>query len=165
MKGPAMANQQSSQQSPKYTYELVDPDSIEVVVATEYLIQDFLVANEITFVFGAPKQFKTFLVLAAVLCIAMGIDFFGRKVQQRKVLYVIAEGGDAFTLRLDLASRVRGPAYLCEQDPSVRKLRGVGPKLDFAARAIFQRKLCRKFSRMALSETLIAQRLRTGFRI
>jgi hypothetical protein len=87
-------------QKPKYTYQLIDPDDIKTVIATEYLIQDFLVLNEITFVFGAPKQFKTFLVLAALLCVALGIDFFGRKVQQRKVLYLIGEGGDAFIGRI-----------------------------------------------------------------
>jgi hypothetical protein len=87
-------------QKPKYTYQLIDPDDIKTVIATEYLIQDFLVLNEITFVFGAPKQFKTFLVLAALLCVALGIDFFGRKIQQRKVLYILGEGGDAFQGRI-----------------------------------------------------------------
>jgi AAA domain len=87
-------------QKPKYTYQLIDPDDIKTVIATEYLIEDFLVLREITFVFGAPKQFKTFLILAALLCVAMGIDFFGRKVAQRKVVYMIGEGGDAFIGRV-----------------------------------------------------------------
>jgi hypothetical protein len=87
-------------QKPKYTYSLIDPDDIKEVIATEYLIDDFLVLGEITFVFGAPKQFKTFLVLAALLCVALGRDFFGRNVQQRKVLYLIGEGGDAFIGRI-----------------------------------------------------------------
>jgi hypothetical protein len=87
-------------QKPKYSYSLIDPDDVKEVIATEYLIDDFLVLGEITFVFGAPKQFKTFLVLAALLCVAMGRDFFGRKVQQRKVLYLIGEGGDAFVGRI-----------------------------------------------------------------
>jgi hypothetical protein len=87
-------------QKPKYSYQLIDPDDIKEVIATEYLIDDFLVLGEITFVFGAPKQFKTFLILAALLCVALGRDFFGRKVQQRKVLYLIGEGGDAFIGRI-----------------------------------------------------------------
>src|SRR5262249_36939657 len=90
-----MADQKS-----KYTYSLIDPDDIKEVIATEYLIDDFLVLGDITFVFVAPNQFKTFLILAALLCVALGRDFFARKVAQRKVLYLIGEGGDAFIGRI-----------------------------------------------------------------
>ena len=67
----------ADQQECKYTYQLIDPDEIQVVPATEYLIEGLLVLGEITFFWGAPKFFKTFFVLAMLLCVAMGVPFFG----------------------------------------------------------------------------------------
>jgi hypothetical protein len=87
-------------QKPKYSFQLIDPDDIKVVRGTEYLIENLFVLRELTFVYGAPKQFKTFFVLAALLCVALGIDFLGRKVKQCKVVYMIGEGGDAFLGRI-----------------------------------------------------------------
>src|SRR5215471_15725011 len=91
-----MADQTNS----KYSYTLIDPDNIEVVKATEYLVENVFVLGESTFVWGAPKFFKTFFVLAAPLCVAMGVSFFGRKVIQKKVVYFIGEGSDAFIGRI-----------------------------------------------------------------
>jgi hypothetical protein len=83
-----MADQTNS----KYSYTLIDPDNIEVVKATEYLVENVFVLGESTFVWGAPKFFKTFFVLAAPLCVAMGVSFFGRNF--------IGEGSDAFIGRI-----------------------------------------------------------------
>ena len=65
-----------------------------------------MVLGEITFVWGAPKHFKTMFVMAALLCVALGIPFFGRKVLQRKVLYMVGEGADAFQGRIKAWQRL-----------------------------------------------------------
>ena len=93
-------------QERKYTYKLIDPDSVEIVKATEYLVEGLVVLGEITFVWGAPKHFKTMFVMAALLCVALGIPFFGRKVLQRKVLYMVGEGADAFQGRIKAWQRL-----------------------------------------------------------
>jgi hypothetical protein len=87
-------------QNQKYSYTLIDPDDIEVVKATEYLVENIFVLGESSFVWGRPKFFKTFFVLAALLCVALGVSFFGRKVIQKKVVYFIGEGSDAFMGRI-----------------------------------------------------------------
>src|SRR5262245_6028673 len=69
----------------KLKFQLVDPDDIKTVVSTKYAIEDYLVLNESTFVFGPPKHLKTFLVLSWLLCIATGLDWFGHKVRRLKV--------------------------------------------------------------------------------
>src|SRR5262249_54397552 len=84
----------------KYTYSLIDPDSLTTVASTKWLVEGLLPLKEITFVCGPPKQFKTFLTLAWLLCVATGRDWLGHKVQRRKVLYIIGEGGDAFMGRI-----------------------------------------------------------------
>ena len=85
---------------PKFRHPIIDPDTIEVVVSTKYMIENYLVLGESTFVFGPPKHLKTFLVLAWMLCIATGLDWFGHKVRQAKVLYIIGDGADAFMGRV-----------------------------------------------------------------
>ena len=109
-------------QERKYTYKLIDPDEIEQIKATEYLVQDLFVLGEITFVWGTPKHFKTFFVLDALLCVAMGISFFGRKVQQRKVLYMIGEDSDAIARNFDQspARRKEGFAAVFTHDDFAR---------------------------------------------
>jgi hypothetical protein len=84
----------------KLKFQLVDPDDIKTVVSTKYAIEDYLVLNESTFVFGPPKHLKTFLVLSWLLCIATGLDWFGHKVRRLKVLYFIGEGVDPFMGRI-----------------------------------------------------------------
>jgi hypothetical protein len=77
-------NDPNSAQERKYTYTLIDPDDLEVVKATEYLVENVFVLGESTFVWGRPKFFKTFFVLAALLCVAMGVSFFNRKVVHKE---------------------------------------------------------------------------------
>lgn len=84
----------------KHRHPIIDPDTIDVVVSTKYIIENYLVLGESTFVFGPPKHLKTFLVLSWMLCLATGLHWFGHKVRQLKVLYIIGEGADAFMGRV-----------------------------------------------------------------
>ena len=85
---------------PKHRHPIIDPDTVDVVVSTKYAIENYLVLGESTFIFGPPKHLKTFLVLSWMLCVATGLDWFGHKVRQLKVLYIIGEGADAFMGRV-----------------------------------------------------------------
>jgi AAA domain len=81
-------------------YLLVDPDSIKVVEAGDYLVEGLIPQSEITFVCGPPKHLKSFLVPSWALSIATGRDWFSHKVKQSRVVYNISEGGDAFIGRI-----------------------------------------------------------------
>jgi hypothetical protein len=79
---------------------LIDPDDLDTVISTKWLIDGLVPLQEISLVFGPPKNLKTFLVLALLLCVATGREFFGRKVHRAKVLYIIGEGTNAFLGRI-----------------------------------------------------------------
>jgi hypothetical protein len=52
-------------------------------------------------VYGAPGAYKSFLCLEAAFCLAAGIPFAGRDVQQTSVAYVAAEGQRGIALRIE----------------------------------------------------------------
>ena len=66
------------------------------VRAPNYIIDDWLVAGEISFIGGEPQSGKTFLASHAALCIATGKEFFGRKVAPGLVIYQAGESGTGF---------------------------------------------------------------------
>jgi hypothetical protein len=84
----------------KHRHLLIDPNDFDTVISTKWLIEGLVPLQEISLVFGPPKNLKTFLVLALLLCVATGREFFGRKVRQSKVLYIIGEGTNAFLGRI-----------------------------------------------------------------
>ena len=84
----------------KHRHLLIDPDDFDTVISTKWLIDGLVPLQEISLVFGPPKNLKTFLVLALLLCVATGREFFGRKVHRAKVLYIIGEGTNAFLGRI-----------------------------------------------------------------
>jgi hypothetical protein len=67
----------------KELHELTEP---------EWLIEGVIPAGAFIVPFGAPKSFKTFLLLSACLHIAAGKDWMGLKVKRGAVVYVAAEG-------------------------------------------------------------------------
>src|SRR5262245_23123482 len=84
----------------KHRHLLIDPDDLDTVISTKWLIDGLVPLQEISLVFGPPKNLKTFLVLALLLCAATAREFFGRKVHRAKVLYIIGEGSNAFLGRI-----------------------------------------------------------------
>lgn len=63
------------------------------VKGPDFIIDDWLVAREQSFIAGEPQCGKSFLAMHAALSIATGQDFFGRKVQQGLVIYQAGESG------------------------------------------------------------------------
>jgi len=64
-----------------------------VVRGPDYVIDDWLVAREQSFLAGESQSGKSFLAMHAALCIATGQAFFGRPVQQGLVIYQAGESG------------------------------------------------------------------------
>lgn len=66
------------------------------VLPPEYVIDDWMVASEVSFIGGAPQSGKTFFAVDAGMSIATGRDCFGRRVAQGLVIYQIGESGGGF---------------------------------------------------------------------
>lgn len=59
----------------------------------EWLVDQYLVENGVSTLFGPPASFKTFIALDLALSVAYGVDWRGFKVKEaRPVLYICAEG-------------------------------------------------------------------------
>jgi hypothetical protein len=65
---------------------------IAFVVFSEWLIKQFLPLQGLAAIFGKPGSFKSFVALHIALCIALGRPWGRRRVAQRNVVYIAAEG-------------------------------------------------------------------------
>jgi hypothetical protein len=65
---------------------------ISFVVFDEWLIKQFLPLQGLAAIFGKPGSYKSFAALHIALCIALGRRWGGRRVVQRNVVYIAAEG-------------------------------------------------------------------------
>ena len=75
---------------PKFTLE--PWRDIAFVVFAEWLIKQFLPLQGLAAIFGKPGSFKSFVALHIALCIALGRPWGRRRVAQRSVVYIAAEG-------------------------------------------------------------------------
>lgn len=67
--------------------------STREIKTPDYVVEDWLVAREVSFIGGAPQSGKTFCATHLGLCIATGREVFGRKVAQGLVIYQTGESG------------------------------------------------------------------------
>jgi hypothetical protein len=74
------------------TFDLLSPIELDELPEAEVLVEGFLVKESLVRLFGPPKSYKSFVMLDLAACIGAGIPWHGTKVQQAKVLYVVAEG-------------------------------------------------------------------------
>jgi hypothetical protein len=82
------------------TWENLPRFDPEEVADTNWLIQSFLPETGVHLLYGAEGSCKSTLMLYAGKCIAEGIDFFGMKVTQRRVLVLDYENpSDVLKLR------------------------------------------------------------------
>jgi 5S rRNA maturation endonuclease (ribonuclease M5) len=58
----------------------------------DWIVQDYLEANGLCQIFGAPGSGKSFFALDMAYCIASGTEFFGKKVKKSNVLFIAGEG-------------------------------------------------------------------------
>lgn len=73
---------------------------LEAMPLPEWLIHGVVPSEGLVVPYGPPKSGKTFIVLSMALHIAAGRDWFGRKVKQGAVVYIIGEGLGGFSMRL-----------------------------------------------------------------
>lgn len=73
---------------------------VRAVLNGQWLIKHLLPAFGLAVVYGPPGCGKTFVVLDAVLHVAMGRDWAGKPVKPAAVIYIAAEGGHGFANRI-----------------------------------------------------------------
>lgn len=66
----------------------------------QWLIEDLFETNSLVMVAGAPGSFKSFLVLDWIMCMTIGKDWHGKRVQPSKVLYILGEGKASLLKRM-----------------------------------------------------------------
>ncbi len=94
-----------------------------------WLIKGLLASSGLAVIFGAKKNFKSFVALDVALHIASGRSWAGRKVRQGAVVYIVAEGANGFDDRV-AANRTASayaedlPFYLIRARPNL----GNGPE-------------------------------------
>lgn len=66
----------------------------------EWLIDGILPQGAVAALYGAPATFKSFVAIDLALCVASGLPWHGKAVQQGPVLYIAAEGGAGIAKRV-----------------------------------------------------------------
>ncbi len=61
------------------------------ILQSNYLIEDFLMREQLGMVYGQPNVGKTFYVIDVGFCVALGKEFYGHRVKQTGVLVICAE--------------------------------------------------------------------------
>ena len=81
-----------------------------------YLIKGLIPSGGLTVVWGPPKCGKSFWTFDAMMHVARGIPYRGRRAQQGIVVYVALEGDKGFRRRIEAYKRYHGladaPFYL-----------------------------------------------------
>jgi hypothetical protein len=75
--------------------KLWSPSEIRASLPITWQIPEHWPTNGLVTIFGSAGSYKSFLALHMGCCICTGTDYFGRAVQQGKVLYIASEGGTA----------------------------------------------------------------------
>jgi hypothetical protein len=86
--------------------KLVAFDDIPLQLHRRYLIKGLIPRIGMTIVWGAPKSGKSFWVFDAVMHVALGREYRGRRVQQGPVVYCAFEGQSGLEARVQ-AFRLR----------------------------------------------------------
>ncbi len=81
--------------------------------APDSVIDDWMVAREVSFFAGESEAGKTFLAIDVAFRVALGLPVFGRRVKQGLVIYQIGESGDSLV-------KLRIPAWLAHFDPEAK---------------------------------------------
>ena len=87
--------------------KLVSFDDIEVGMEPRYLIKGLVPRVGLTVVWGPPKSGKSFWTFDAVMHVALGWEYRGRRTQAGSVVYVAAEGSAGLRARIEAFRRHR----------------------------------------------------------
>jgi hypothetical protein len=86
-------------------FKLVPFNELRTSSAPAYLIKGLIPRVGLTVVWGPPKSGKSFIVFDAMMHVALGWEYRGRKVQQGPVVYCAFEGASGFGQRTEAFRR------------------------------------------------------------
>ena len=86
-------------------FPLIRYRDIVPVLTNQWLIKGLLPSRGLCIVYGQPGCGKSFLTLHAMLHVAAGKAYAGRRVRQARVVYIAAEGQGGFRKRVHAAGR------------------------------------------------------------
>ncbi|HEV2562356.1 MAG TPA: AAA family ATPase [Rhizomicrobium sp.] len=84
----------------EYRFKLIAFHDVGLSSECEYLIKGLIPRYGLTVVWGAPKSGKSFWTFDALMHVALGLKYRGRRVRQGPVVYCAFEGGDGFKKRM-----------------------------------------------------------------
>jgi RecA-family ATPase len=73
---------------------------IQSIPRQEFLLKHLLHVKAVSMIFGESGTGKTFWALHLATCVALGLDWFGKRVKAGRVLYIYAEGQSQLNDRL-----------------------------------------------------------------
>ena len=79
--------------------------SIRPSTRLQYTIKGIIPREGLGVIWGPPKQGKTFWTLDAAMRVALGWDYYGRKLVQGTVAYCLFEGMEGFRARIEAFRR------------------------------------------------------------
>ncbi|KUL22346.1 AAA family ATPase [Actinoplanes awajinensis] len=88
--------------------QLLTPGQLRNRPRPKHLIKGVLKLSSATWLIGAPGSYKSFVALDWAAHVAAGLEWRERKVEQREVLYVLAEGAEGFQDRVSAWERRHG---------------------------------------------------------
>lgn len=114
------------------------PKELKALPPRKWLIEDFIPEGGEACIYGPPGGGKSFASLDLALCVARGLPWHGKKVQQGSVIYVAAEGGSGQSLRLEAYEKQHGiklddvPFYLVNESINLVEADDVQAVIDLA---------------------------------
>src|SRR5262245_22024997 len=95
------ASRNGGAKAKRQAFTLVPFNAITVSSSPTYLIKGIFPHAGMIVIWGPPKCGKSFWTFDAVMHIALGWPYRGRRVQKGAVVYLALEGGEGFRARLE----------------------------------------------------------------
>jgi hypothetical protein len=86
-------------------FKVVPPEEFANGPALEWIVKGILPKAELAVVYGESGSGKTFKIFDLAAAVSRGVPWRDRKVRQGRVVYVCAEGGRGFALRMRAYAR------------------------------------------------------------
>jgi hypothetical protein len=101
-------------------------DFVKSRKAAAWLIKGFLPHATLGVMYGAPGSGKSFLAFDVCAALGRGIEWNGQSTRRARVLYVVAEGANGFTYRVEAYCHQHGVDFA---DIDIEIMGGVTPNL------------------------------------
>ena len=110
------ASQQAAPPARNGKFKLIRFSDLKTDASSAFLIKGLIPRSGLTVIWGPPKCGKSFLMTDAMLHVALGWDYRGRKVCSGPVVYCAFEGADGYGKRAD-AFRKHHNLVVSQVDP------------------------------------------------